>query len=315
MDQIFVGIDVSKDQLDIHIRPSGERPSGEAFVLPRSSDGLDVLVDRLRGLKPELIVLEATGGFETVVAAALGGAGLPVAIINPRRIRHFAKALGLLAKTDRLDAAVIARFAETIRPPVRPLPDAEAQRLRELVVRRQQIVGMMTAERNRKRQLGNARMLRTVERVLATLQEQLSVVEADINEAIRGNPAWAELDALLETVPGVGPKIARICIAELPEIGRLSRRAISALAGVAPFNNDSGGKRGKRKIEGGRAAVRGALLMAVMVSIRRRLPLAAFYERLCDRGKPAKVAMVATMRKLLTILNAMVRDNTPWRVA
>jgi transposase len=310
MDQVCVGIDVSKDRLDIHIRPSDE-----AFALPRSSDGLDTLIERLRHVAAQLIVLEATGGFETVVAAALGSAGLPLAIINPRRIRHFAKALGLLAKTDRLDAAVIARFAETVRPPVRLLPDAEAHRLGELVARRRQIVGMMTAERNRKRQLSDVRLLRTVERVIETLQEQLSVVEVEIDTAIRGNPVWAELDALLETAPGIGPKIARTCIAELPELGRLSRRQIGALAGVVPFSRDSGRRHGQRAIDGGRPAVRGALFMAVMVSIRRNLPLAAFYERLRARGKPAKVAIVATMRKLLTILNAMVRDNTPWRPA
>jgi transposase len=307
---MFVGIDVSKDRLDVQLRPSGD-----AFALARDSEGVEELVGRLRRIAPSLVVLEATGGFETVVAAALGAAGLPLAVVNPRQIRAFAKACGRLAKTDALDAAVIAHFAEAVRPQARAIPDDASRELGELVARRRQIIEMMIAERNRRRQLLQPRLVKTVDRVLATLQEQLSVIERDIDDAIRGTPAWREDEELLTSAPAVGPKIARTLIADLPELGRLGRREISALVGIAPFNRDSGKRRGKRTIAGGRSSVRAALYMAVLVTIRRKLPLAATYHRLRAAGKPAKVAIVATMRKLLTILNAMVRDNIRWQSA
>ena len=307
---MFIGIDVSKDRLDVHVRPSSE-----AFAVARDSAGLEALVARLQTLAPQLVVVEATGGFETVVASAIGAAGLPLAVINPRQIRAFATACGQMAKTDRLDAQVIAHFAEAVQPEARAIPDESARALGELVTRRRQIIGMMVAERNRRRQLTQPRLLKTVDRILATLQEQLSAIERDIDEAIRGTPAWREKEELLTSAPAIGPKIARILIADLPELGTLTRRKIAALAGTAPFSRDSGKWRGQRSIAGGRGTVRAALYMAVLVSIRRNLPLAALYHRLRAAGKPAKVAIVAAMRKLLVTLNAMLRDKTEWRAA
>jgi transposase len=304
---MFVGIDVSKDRLDVHIRPTGE-----VFAVARDGAGLEQLVGKLRTIAPSLIVLEATGGFETVVAAALAAAGLPLAVVNPRQIRAFAKACGQLAKTDKLDAAVIAHFADAVQPPARGVPDEAARALAELLTRRRQLIGMMTAERNRRRQLTQPRLVRTVDQVLATLQLQLSAIDTDIDTAIRATPAWREKEELLTTAPAIGAKIARTLIADLPELGALTRRRITALVGVAPFNHDSGKRRGKRAIAGGRSSVRAALYMAVLVAIRRKLPLAATYQRLRAAGKPAKVAIVATMRKLLVILNAIMRDKTAW---
>jgi len=307
---MFVGIDVAKDRLDVHLRPGGE-----AFTVTRDGEGLEALISRLAALKPVLIVLEATGGFETLVAAALAAAGLPLAVVNPRQIRDFARAIGRLAKTDPLDAAVIAHFAEAVRPPVRPVADEQARELGELVARRRQLVEMMTAERNRRRQLTSQRLIKGVDRILAALQAQFSELEQDIDDAVRGTPAWRDKEDLLVSVPGIGPKIARTLIAELPELGSLGRRQVAALVGVAPFNRDSGTWRGRRAIAGGRAVVRSALYMSVLVAIRRNLPLAAVYQRLRAAGKPAKVAIVACMRKLATILNAVLRDKTPWKTA
>lgn len=312
---MYVGIDVCKDRLDVHVRPSGE-----VFSLTRDETGLKELVDRWSEVRPALIVLEATGGFETIVATTLAAAGLPLAVVNPRQIRAFAKACGQMAKTDALDAAIIARFAEAVQPQARAIPDEAARALGELLTRRRQIIGMMVAERNRRRQLTQPRLRRTVDRVLATLQKQLSEVETDIDTAIRDTPAWREKEELLTSAPAIGPKIARTLIADLPELGSLTRRQISALVGLAPFNHDSGKRRGKRAIAGGRGSVRAALYMAVLVSIRRKLPLADTYQRLRTAGKPAKVAIpgsspgTAAMRKLLVILNAIIRDNTAWRV-
>ena len=307
---MFVGIDVSKDRLDVHLRPGGQ-----AFAVPRDGEGRAELVRRLEVLPVEIVVLEATGGFETVAAAALAAAGLPLAVVNPRQIRDFARAIGQLAKTDALDAAAIARFAEAVKPQPRPLPDREAQALGELVSRRRQIVETMTAERNRRLHLTQPRLLRGLDQVLAVLQAQLSELESDIDDAIRRTPAWREKEDLLRSVPGIGPAVARTLIAELPELGSLDRRKIASLAGLAPMNRDSGTLRGRRTITGGRATVRSALFMSVMVAIRHKLPLHAVYQRLRDAGKPAKVAIVACMRKLLTITNAILRDNTPCRTA
>jgi transposase len=307
---MFIGIDVSKDRLDVHLRPGDE-----AFTVARNSEAVEALAARLVPLKPELIVLEATGGFETVVAAGLAAAGLPLAVINPRRIRDFARAIGRLAKTDPIDAAVIAHFADAVRPPARPVASEEARALGELVARRRQIIEMMTAERNRRRQLTVKRVIKGIDRVLATLQAQLSEVETDIDDAVRGTPAWREKEDLLTSVPGIGPKIARTLIAELPELGSLGRHQVAALVGVAPYNRDSGRLRGRRCIAGGRTVVRNALFMSVMVAIRRSLPLAVTYHRLRAAGKPAKVAIVACIRKLITILNAILRDKQPWQMA
>ena len=307
---MFVGIDVAKDRLDVHIRPTGE-----AFTVARDGEGIEALAARLQALQPELVALEATGGFETVVAAGLAAAGLPLAVVNPRQIRDFARATGRLAKTDPLDAAVIAHFAEAVRPQVRPVADAQAQELGELVARRRQLLEMMTAERNRRRQLTTKRLIKGVDRIIAALQAQLSELERDIHDAVRGTPAWREKEDLLISVPVIGKKIARTLIADLPELGSLNRHQVAALVGVAPFNRDSGKWRGRRSIAGGRASVRCALFMSVLVSIRRKLPLATTYHRLRAAGKPAKVAITACMRKLATILNAILRDKTPWQTA
>jgi transposase len=266
-------------------------------------------------MTPTLVVLEATGGFETIVAAGLAAAGLPVAVVNPRQIRDFARATARLAKTDALDAAVIAHFAEAINPPPRPLADAQSRLLGELMARRRQLIEMIGAESNRRRMLTVRRTLKSVDRVLATLKAQLEQIDDDIDIAVRGTPAWREAEDLLISVPGIGPRIARTLIAELPELGRLDRWQIASLTGVAPFNRDSGTLRGRRTIAGGRPVVRAALYMSVLVSIRRKLPLAHTYHRLRAAGKPAKVAIVACMRKLVTILNAILRDKKPWATA
>jgi len=307
---MFVGIDVAKDRLDVHVRPAGER-----FAVARDGEGIEELARRLSAVTPTLVVLEATGGFETVVAAGLAAAGLPVAVINPRQIRDFARATARLAKTDTLDAAVIAHFAEAVNPPVRLLADPQQRLLGELMARRRQLIEMMVAEGNRRRLLTARRTLKSVDRVLATLKAQLEEIDHDIDIAVRGTPAWREAEDLLISVPGIGHKIARTLIAEMPELGRLDRRQIAALTGVAPFNRDSGTLRGRRTITGGRAVVRSALYMSVLVSIRRKLPLAHTYHRLRASGKPAKVAIVACMRKLVTTLNAILRDKKPWATA
>lgn len=310
MEQTFIGIDVSKERLDVHLRPSGE-----AFAVGRDGESLAALIDRLAALGPALVVLEATGGFEVTVAASLAAAGMPLAVVNPRQIRDFARATGQLAKTDALDAKVIARFAETIRPEPRPVPDEQARALGELVARRRQLVEMMIAERNRRRQLTSRRLIKGVERLLAALQKELSELEADLGDSIRGTPVWRERDELLRSVPGIGPIVARTLIADLPELGSLDRKQIAALVGVAPLNRDSGTMRGKRTTFGGRAKVRCVLYMAALVASRRNPVLKAFYQRLLQAGKAKKLALTAVMRKLLTILNAMVRDNKRWQNA
>ena len=307
---MFVGIDVSKDRLDVHVLPNGE-----AFAVARHGEGLEQLVERLRALPAALVVLEATGGYETVVAAALAAANLPLVVVNPRQIRDLARAVGRLAKTDRLDAQIIARFAEAVRPEPRPVPSAEAQALGELVARRRQIVEMIGAESSRRRHLTHKRVLRGLERIVAELQAQLSEIEREIDDTVRGTPAWREAENLLTSVPAVGNTIARTLIAEIPELGTLDRRKIASLAGLAPINRDSGTLRGRRTIAGGRSPVRAALFMAVMVSLRHKLPLSHTYQRLRALGKPPKVAITACMRKLLTILNAILRDQKPWQPA
>jgi len=307
MQDIFIGIDVAKDRLDVHVRPTGE-----AFAVARDGEGLERLVDRLAALAPRLVVLEATGGYETVVASRLAAAGVPLAVVNPRQIRDFARATGKLAKTDALDAAAIAHFADAVRPQHRPVASAEAQLLGELVARRRQLIEMMVAERNRRRMVTVRRLLKAIDRHLELLQAQLAELETDIDEAIRQSPAWRAEDDLLESVPGIGKTTARTLIAELPELGRLTRRQIAALVGVAPINRDSGTFRGARAIAGGRASVRTCLYMATLVATRHNTLIAAYYRKLRDAGKPAKVAIVACMRKLLTVLNAILRDQKPW---
>ena len=306
-DQLFVGIDVAKAKLDVHLHPHRT-----AFALARDAAGLAELVSRLRALDPALIVLEATGGLETVVVAALATAGLPVLAVNPRQIRDFARASGQLAKTDRLDAAAIAAFAARIRPELRPLPDAQTLQLRELLGRREQLLGMLVAEQNRQ-QLQARRLVKQVEAHLRWLQRQIADIERELDQAIRATPRWRERAELLDDVPGVGPALTRSLLLELPELGRLTRRQISALVGVAPLACDSGTRRGARRIRGGRAAVRAKLYMATLAATRFNPVIRAAYRRLRGAGKPPKVALVACMRKLLVILNAIVRSGQPWR--
>jgi transposase len=307
---MFAGIDVSKDRLDVQLRPGAE-----AFTVARDGQGLEQLVARLVAAGPELVVLEATGGFEITVAAALAAAGLPLAVVNPAQIRAFARAIGRLAKTDRLDAELIARFAEQVRPEPRPVLDAQARTLAELVARRRQIVEMIGMESNRRRQARSAKVLRGLERTLAALQAALAELDQEIDGQVRGSPAWRAAEDLLTSVPGIGKITARTLIAELPELGRLDRRRIAALVGVAPVNRDSGAWRGHRAIAGGRATVRTTLYMAALSATSRNPALRALYLRLRQRGRPAKSALVAAMRKLLTILNAIMRDRRPWQTA
>jgi transposase len=312
MDQspCFVGIDVSKDRLDVHVRPAGD-----AFGLPRNAVGLEQLVERLAAQSPALIVLEATGGFEVTVAAALAAAGLPLAVVNPRQIREFARSTGRLAKTDRLDADAIALFAERVRPEPRPIADAEAQALGELVARRRQIVEMIGMESNRQHQARDPRLKSRIQTHLAWLQQALADIDQEIDGHVRRSPVWRETEELLTSVPGIGKVTARTLLADLPELGQLGRRKLAALVGVAPINRDSGLWRGHRAIAGGRFAVRNVLYMATLTALRWNPVIRVHYAQLRERGRPAKVAIVACMRRLLTILNAMLRERTPWQPA
>jgi transposase len=259
--------------------------------------------------------MEATGGYETIVASALAAAHVPLAVVNPRQIRDFARATGKLAKTDAIDAAAIAHFAEAVRPPIRPIADAEAQALGELVARRRQVIQMIVAERNRRRRATQRRVLRAIDRHLELLQSELSELDADIDGAIRKSPAWQADADLLTSVPGIGPATLRTLIADLPELGRLDRRKIAALVGVAPINRDSGTMRGRRTIAGGRPAVRTALFMAALVASRKNPIIAPYYAKLRAAGKTAKQALTACIRKLVVILNAILRDRKPWQPA
>jgi transposase len=307
MDAVIIGIDVAKDKLDVAIRPSGD-----GFVVARTVAGVDELVGRLRDLNASVIGLEATGGYETIVAASLSAAGLPVIIVNPAQVRAFAKAIGRRAKTDLIDAGVIAHFLEATKPAVRSLPDEATRQLCDLVGRRSQIIAMIVAEQQRKKRNSNKRLLASIERLLKALQKELSDLDAQIHEAVQASPVWRETEALLESVPGVGPVIASRLIAEMPELGKLSRREVAALAGLAPWTRESGKWKGKSFIGGGRAGVRSALFMGAMVAIQHNQVLKAFYEHLITAGKLKMVALIAVARKLLTILNAILRDNKPW---
>jgi transposase len=307
----WVGVDVSKAELDVAVRPSGTR-----WQVRNDATGIDALVERCSALAPERIVLEATGGFEMGVAAALGAKQLPVVIVNPRQVRDFARATGQLAKTDRLDADVLAHFGEAIQPEVRPLPDATARALATLVGRRRQLQEMLTAERHRlmtaavqdapqplRDQLGEH---------IDWLRRQVQQVDDDLNQQIRSSPVWREREDLLRSIGGIGPVTSATLLSQLPELGQLDRRAIAKLVGVAPLNRDSGTVKGVRHIWGGRAAVRAVLYMAALVAARHNPQIRTFYQRLLAAGKPPKVALVACMRKLLLICNAVLRSHTPW---
>jgi transposase len=305
----FVGIDVASKRLDVHILPEGH-----AFSVPRTGTGIVELTAHLAEAGVRLIALVATGGFETVVAAGLAGAGLPVAVVNPAQVRAFAQALGKRAKTDAIDAAVIARFAEATKPEPRPLPDEETQRLADLVTRRRQIVDMLTAEQNRQKR-ASRQTAKSCQRLIQALERELADLNDEIDSSVRGSPVWREKEQLLQSVPGVGPVVSRTLIAELPELGTLDRRKIAALCGLAPWTRQSGDWRGKSFIGGGRAPVRASLFMAAMTAARHNPVLARFYRGLLARGKPKLAALVAVARKLLVVLNAILRTGTPWQEA
>ncbi len=303
----FVGIDVAKNRLDIAVRPGGE-----CWSATNDADGVTALVTRLHELQPTLVVLEASGGYEHPLTAALAGAGLPTAVVNPRQARDFAKATGKLAKTDALDAQALAHFAEAVKPAARPVPDAQAQALAAVLARRRQLVEMLTAERNRLHTAVPAVQERIAAH-LVWLEEELDEINRQLDRLVAEDPAWRERDALLRGVPGVGPVLSTTLLAELPELGALTRHEVAALAGVAPLNRDSGTRRGKRTVWGGRAQLRAALYMGTLAAARFNPLIKAFYERLCAAGKPKKVALTACMRKLLTILNAMLARRTRWQ--
>ena len=305
--QVFVGIDVSKNCLDV-----ASRPTGEIWQVPNDAGGIIDLAQRLTGMSPPLVVLEATGGLEWALTAELAAAGLPVAVVNPRHVRDFARAAGTLAKTDALDAQVLAHFAQAMEPDPRPLPDSDAQDLQALVGRRRQLVEMITAEKNRRRTV-IARIRPQVEEHIRWLEKSLEDLDQDLGGFIRSSPMWRTKERVMRSVPGVGPVLSATLLANLPELGALSRGQIAALVGVAPFNRDSGTLRGKRTVWGGRRQVRAALYMAALVATRYNPVIKDFYQRLCSKGKPKKVALTACMRKLLVILNSMVKHGRDWQ--
>lgn len=311
--RVVVGVDVAKATLDVAVRPSDA-----AWTVANDEAGIRGLVAQLQALTPAQIVLEATGGYEIAVVSALALAGLPVIVVNPRAVRDFARATGQLAKTDQLDAGILARFAEQVRPAARPLADAEQQELDALLTRRRQLIDMLTAEKNRLQQVfvaRGARVRKSLAAHIAYLTKELGRADADLAALVRQSPVWRERDELLQSAPGVGPVLSLTLLAALPELGALDRKAIAALVGVAPLNRDSGLFRGKRMVHGGRAGVRSALYMGALVATRRNPVIRAFYQRLVAAGKPKKLALTACMRKLLIILNAMLRQHVAWTPA
>ena len=303
---VYVGIDVAKDHLDI-----ATLPAGQAWRIANDPGDIDGLAQSLTELEPVLIVMEGTGGHEHAVAAALAAIGLAVAIVNPRQVRDFARATGELAKTDALDAAVLALFAERVRPEPRALPDAAQRALEVLLSRRRQLIGMLVAERNRLL-LADTAIQKSLAKHVRWLEKELGAVEDAVAKAVEASPLWRAKEDLLRSVPGVGRVLASTLLADLPELGHLNRKEIAKLVGVAPLARESGRWRGQRIVWGGRAEVRSALYMGALVASRYNGPMHVFYERLLAAGKPKKVALVAVMRRLLVVLNAMVRDGTPW---
>lgn len=311
--KMFVGIDVSKDRLDVHIHPVGE-----SFALARDESGLAELVSRfqspVKNKSLAMIAIEATGGFEMSVVAALGAAGLPVVVVNPKQVHNYAKALGVNAKTDVIDAQVIARFAADVKPEVRSLPDAETLVLGEFLTRRRQIVQMIVAEKNRAlRGATNASMQKSIGRIIAALEAELTRLDGDIDGLVKSSPVWLEKEELMRSVPGIGEGIARTLLAEMPELGTLDRKQVAALAGLAPWTRQSGQWRGRSMIGGGRAVPRTMLFLGAMAAARHNPDLKAFSLRLLNAGKSKKVVIIAISRKLLTILNAILRDKKPWQ--
>ena len=308
-EEIFVGIDVAKAQLDVYASPAGE-----AWRVANDEAGIAGLVSRLETSSPAAVVLEATGGLESSLTGALLSAGLPVHVVNPRQVRDFARATGRLAKTDAIDARILAQFAEAIRPELRLLPDEETRALRALVERRRQLLEMLTAEKNRRYRASRS-VRRSLEANIDWLQGLISELDDELDSTIRSSPAWREKEDLLRSVPGIGPVLSSVLLAHLPELGRVDRKQIAALVGVAPFNHDSGTLRGKRTVWGGRARVRSALYMGALVASRHNPVVRAFYQRLLAAGKPKKLALTACMRKLLGVLNAMLRSGKAWQPA
>jgi transposase len=304
-----VGIDISKARLDVAF--SGDRP---AFSVANDPEGHAQIVQALKNIGVVRIVVEATGGYERGLVAELAAAGLPVVVVNPRQVRDFAKATGRLAKTDAIDARVLALFGVAIQPPVRPLDDQQTQVVAELLTRRRQLVQMRVSESNRLAQARDRRVRKSIEGVLKLLDRQIASIDDEIDQHIQNSPIWKEKEDLLLAVEGIGPTTARTLLANLPELGRASRQQIAALVGLAPFNRDSGTLRGQRSIAGGRAVVRSVLYMATLTATTRNPIIRKHYQQLLARGKRKKVALVACMRKLLTILNAILRDKRPWRL-
>lgn len=308
MKNVFVGIDIAKDTLDIHVLPSNEN-----WTSRHNEHGITDTVTSLTGLAPECIVLEATGGLETTLAVALTSAGLPVAIVNPRQIRDFARAMGRLAKTDSIDAEVIALFAEKVTPECRPMPSADEMALKELITRRRQLIDIRTMEKNRQQGILSQQVIDSIATHIDYINAELNEIDREIKQFIEASPVWRVRENLLTSVPGVGNRTAEMIISSLPEIGSLNRREVAALAGLAPINRDSGTFRGRRVIGGGRAVVRSQLYMAALSAIRCNDVIREYYNRLIARGKVFKVAITACMRKLLTIINAIIRDSRPWQ--
>ena len=304
----YVGIDVAKAQVDVAIRPTNDR-----WEIPRDEAGIRKLVSQMKTLEPVMVLLEASGGLELPLVAALAAEAVPVVVVNPRQVRDFARATGKLAKTDALDAAVLAHFAEAVRPPVRPLRDAETQVLNSMAARRHQVMTMLVSEKNRLSAATTVAVRPRIEAHFAWLERELDDLDEGLRQTLRQSPVWREKDDLLRTVPGVGEQLSITLLAYLPELGTLDRRQIAALVGVAPFNRDSGTLRGKRTVWGGRARVRAALYMGALVASRFNPVIQDFYQRLLAAGKPKKLALTACMRKLLVILNSMLKHGSPWR--
>jgi transposase len=304
---LSIGIDVSKNELVIAVHPDGR-----TWTSATTEDAIEQLVEQLRALQPHVIVAEATAGYELPVVTACAAAGLPITVVNPRHVRAFAQAIGRTAKTDAIDAALLGLFGARVQPEVRPLPDEQTRALAALIARRRQLLEMLGAEQRRLAQATTSPVRRDLRNHIRWLERRLIDVDDDIRGSVENSPVWRVQEDLLRSVPGIGPIVARTLLAELPELGQLDRRAIAALVGVAPFNRDSGQWRGRRHIWGGRSSIRAALYMAALVAARHNPPMAHFYRRLRDVGKPAKVALVAVMRKLLTILNAMVKHQSRW---
>ena len=306
--KVFAGIDVSTGTLDIAVRPGGK-----SIRVDNDDEGIRELADRLKQVSPTLIVFEATGGLEVAAASALAAEGFPVAVVNPRQVRDFAKATGRLAKTDAIDAEVIAHFAEAVKPEVRSLKSEDEQELSALVARRGQVVQMLVAEKNRLGRTGRKRIRKELKEHIVWLERRLKGIDKDIESAIKDSPVWRVKDGLLRSVPGVGKVLSVSLMAKMPELGHLGRRQVAALMGVAPLNRDSGLYKGRRFVWGGRADVRAALYMATLSAVRFNPVISAFYVQLKEKGKKPKVALTACMRKLIVMLNAMMKNNEPWR--